>query len=179
MLEYDYPSMWLTPLENYPMSEIETEDADKFMEATIFYDAELKPSKQTDGLTEATLVALETGELTPLVKEELKYTIQSRRLANGQGELGVEFSEPEQGQLTEEEKEKIIKRREQNKLAARRFRQRRRAKGPVYAKQVNELEADNTRKLAEIRRLREERDELQAMLQNHLLVCPTVTIHTG
>jgi hypothetical protein len=37
--------------------------------------------ENTDALLEATLVALETGELTPLVKEELKYTIQSRRLA--------------------------------------------------------------------------------------------------
>ncbi|XP_076100503.1 cyclic AMP-dependent transcription factor ATF-3-like [Mytilus galloprovincialis] len=179
MLDFECPSMWMTPLDNYPMSVLETEEADKFMEATFFYDAELKPSQQTDGFAEATLTALETGELTPLVKEELKYTIQSRRLANGQSELGVEFTEPEQGQLTEEEKEKIVKRREQNKLAARRFRQRRRAKGPVYAKEVSELEADNTRKLAEIRRLRKERDELQAMLQNHMLVCPTVTIQTG
>ncbi|CAG2193942.1 unnamed protein product [Mytilus edulis] len=150
MLDFECPSMWMTPLDNYPMSVLETEEADKFMEATFFYDAELKPSQQTD-----------------------------EGLANGQSELGVEFTEPEQGQLTEEEKEKIVKRREQNKLAARRFRQRRRAKGPVYAKEVNELEADNTRKLAEIRRLRKERDELQAMLQNHMLVCPTVTIQTG
>jgi hypothetical protein len=50
--------------------------------------------ENTDALLEATLVALETGELTPLVKEELKYTIQSRRLANGQGELGVQFTDP-------------------------------------------------------------------------------------
>ena len=50
--------------------------------------------ENTDALLEATLVALETGELTPLVKEELKYTIQSRRLANGQRELGVQFTDP-------------------------------------------------------------------------------------
>lgn len=101
MLDFECPSMWMTPLDNYPMSVLETEEADKFMEATFFYDAELKPSQQTDGFAEATLTALETGELTPLVKEELKYTIQSRRLANGQSELGVEFTEPEQGQVSQ------------------------------------------------------------------------------
>ena len=48
---------------------------------------------QNKNLIDATLVALETGNLSPLVKEELKYTIQSRRLAKGQTELAVDFTE--------------------------------------------------------------------------------------
>jgi hypothetical protein len=44
-------------------------------------------------LFDATVTALETGNLSPLVKEELKYTIQSRRLAKGQRELKVDFPE--------------------------------------------------------------------------------------
>lgn len=44
-------------------------------------------------LFDATVTALETGNLSPLVKEELKYTIQSRRRAKGQRELKVDFPE--------------------------------------------------------------------------------------
>lgn len=73
MVDYLYPTLWSQPtIENFQKINME----------------------KTDSLLEATLVALETGELTPLVKEELKYTIQSRRLANGQGELGVQFNDP-------------------------------------------------------------------------------------
>jgi hypothetical protein len=73
MVDYLYPTLWSQP--------------------TIEYFQKIN-MENTDALLEATLVALETGELTPLVKEELKYTIQSRRLANGQGELGVQFTDP-------------------------------------------------------------------------------------
>lgn len=73
MVDYLYPALWSQPtIENFQKINMEN----------------------TDALLETTLVALETGELTPLVKEELKYTIQSRRLANGQGELGVQFTDP-------------------------------------------------------------------------------------
>jgi hypothetical protein len=73
MVDYLYPTLWSQPtIENFQKMNMEN----------------------TDALLEATLVVLETGELTPLVKEELKYTIQSRRLANGQGELGVQFTDP-------------------------------------------------------------------------------------
>lgn len=43
----------------------------------------------------ASMKAIKSGTLTPLVKEELRYTIQSRRLAAGKGELKLEeFKKP-------------------------------------------------------------------------------------
>lgn len=42
-------------------------------------------------LITATMVALETGSLTPLVKEELKYTILSRRVAEGKPDIDVNY----------------------------------------------------------------------------------------
>ena len=45
-------------------------------------------------LLNATMVAYERGVLTPLIKQELKYTIQNRRFAEGKQELTVEFPEP-------------------------------------------------------------------------------------
>ena len=45
-------------------------------------------------LATAAMSAVQTGSVTPLIKEELKYSIQSRRLAKGKDELQVEFMEP-------------------------------------------------------------------------------------
>ena len=45
-------------------------------------------------ILDATIKALNSGSLTPLIKEELRCTIQSRRLAEGKGELKVEFKSP-------------------------------------------------------------------------------------
>ena len=49
---------------------------------------------RNNNFLDATLTALETGNLSQLAKEELKYTIQARRLATGKEELKVDFPEP-------------------------------------------------------------------------------------
>ncbi|XP_061194527.1 transcription factor JunB-like [Saccostrea echinata] len=125
-----------------------------------------------DSLMDAALVALDTGEMTPLVKEELKLTIQSRRLAAGMGELTVNFEPPTQSELTEEEKEKVDRRREQNRLAAQRFRLKQKTTGERIQKKVRGLESDNTRLRAELRILQTERDELRKRLEDHMKICP-------
>ena len=90
MIEFEYPTLWTDSFKLNSMASEENVDI-----------AEINVQKGTaDELIEATLTALETGVLTPLVKEELKYTIQSRRLAKGQGELGVEFKLPEQSEVS-------------------------------------------------------------------------------
>lgn len=40
----------------------------------------------------AALEAYNTGKITPLLKEELKYYIQTRRLSEGKNELVVDFN---------------------------------------------------------------------------------------
>lgn len=54
----------------------------------------LIPMPSDDRMAAAALSALETCSLTPLIKEELKYTIQSRRLAAGKPELVVDTKPP-------------------------------------------------------------------------------------
>ncbi|XP_061194551.1 basic leucine zipper transcriptional factor ATF-like 3 [Saccostrea echinata] len=130
------------------------------------------PNSSQDSLMDAALVALDTGEMTPLVKEELKLTIQSRRLAAGMGELTVNFEPPTQSELTEEEKEKVDRRREQNRLAAQRFRLKQKTTGERIQKKVRGLESDNTRLRAEMRILQTERDELRKRLEDHMKICP-------
>lgn len=150
---------------------------DTFTEKMEDVDTDLQISSSQDSLMEAALAALGTGDMTPLVKEELKLTIQSRRLASGKGELRVNFEPPTQSELTEEERVKVDRRREQNRMAAQRFRQKQKTLGDRVQKQVRGLETDNTRLRAELRLLREERDDLRRRLTEHLKVCPGVSLY--
>ncbi|GFR78959.1 hypothetical protein ElyMa_000544200 [Elysia marginata] len=52
------------------------------------------------GLLRATMESLECGRLTPLIKEELRCRIQSRRLSEGKDELFVEFPSPTPSQVS-------------------------------------------------------------------------------
>lgn len=72
---------------------------DTFNEKMEDADTDLQISSSQDSLMEAALAALGTGDMTPLVKEELKLTIQSRRLASGKGELRVNFEPPTQSEV--------------------------------------------------------------------------------
>ena len=58
----------------------------------IEYDAE--GLHLDSSLAEAAVSALTTGSLTPLVKEELKYAIQNKRLKTGKEELKVDYADP-------------------------------------------------------------------------------------
>ncbi|OWF47230.1 uncharacterized protein LOC110454639 [Mizuhopecten yessoensis] len=130
-----------------------------------------------EGLAEASRVAMETGMLTPLVKEELKYTILSRREANGKGQIEVTFDDPQQYQLTTEELEKVEKRRQQNRSAARRFRHRQKQTSHDFIKKIQSLESNNTTLRSELEKVSREKDELQRELHAHLLHCPTLGLN--
>lgn len=57
-------------------------------------DLKLEFDQMDNKIIAATLKAFESGSLTPLIKEELRCTIQSRRLAEGKSEMKVEFKTP-------------------------------------------------------------------------------------
>ncbi|XP_025105653.1 cyclic AMP-dependent transcription factor ATF-3-like [Pomacea canaliculata] len=123
----------------------------------------------------AALEVLETGALTPLIKEELKYTIQSRRLAAGKQELTVDLTPTtprRHRQMTKEEENRAYKRRTQNREAAQRFRQRQKDEVDRLMKKSMRLESANTTLRAEVRRLNVEKEQLLGTLQSHLRVCP-------
>ncbi|KAL8592638.1 hypothetical protein ACOMHN_026568 [Nucella lapillus] len=51
-------------------------------------------------LLKATVESLHTGRLTPLIKEELRCRIQSRRLSEGKDELMVQFESPTRSEVS-------------------------------------------------------------------------------
>ncbi|XP_064602685.1 uncharacterized protein LOC135468382 [Liolophura sinensis] len=63
-----------------------------------------------------------TGNLLPLIKEELKCKIQAKRLAAGQEELDIHESKPKVNQLTEDDIRRRETRKAQNRRAAQRYR---------------------------------------------------------
>ncbi|XP_013094521.2 uncharacterized protein LOC106078242 [Biomphalaria glabrata] len=122
----------------------------------------------------ATFKAFQSGTLTPLIKEELRCIIQSRRLAEGKGELQVEFkSPPKKKDMTEDERKRAVKRRQQNREAAQRFRQKQKDTSDYLTKKIKRLETSSKTLVSDLQKLKHERDELQQMLRNHLLVCNT------
>ncbi|KAL5008588.1 hypothetical protein ScPMuIL_014169 [Solemya velum] len=112
------------------------------------------------------------SELTPLIKEELKYTIQSRRLAEGKDDIEVVFQEPEPEMLTAEEASKRIERRNKNKMAAQKCRMKKRQRAEELEQETQKLEMRQEHLRRKIMKLKDERDHLVDVIKVHQTVCP-------
>ncbi|XP_071079418.1 cyclic AMP-dependent transcription factor ATF-3-like isoform X1 [Haliotis cracherodii] len=132
----------------------------------------MKNLVQDEKLVVATLATLQSGGPSDIIKEELKYIIQSRRVAEGKGELKVDFSPPEKNELTPEELKKVEKRKEQNRIAARRFRQKRQEKNWTLICQLEQLEEYNMLLREKLSKLSEEMQTLRGSILSHVNTCP-------
>ena len=75
-----------------PLTLTTTDDEDMMVEAAVDMDAFSAFTDVTDSqLAEAALNAVTSGKLTPLIKVELRSTIQAKRLSEGKEELEVEI----------------------------------------------------------------------------------------
>ncbi|KAK2182738.1 hypothetical protein NP493_339g01005 [Ridgeia piscesae] len=120
-----------------------------------------------DKLAYAAVRALQDGNLTPIIKEELRLTIQSKRLKKGQDELSVTFREPSEERLTEDEAERRRTRRENNKLAAQKCRAKRRERAEALEREVDILESQNNELRDQILALERERNRLHEVFSDH------------
>ncbi|XP_052275880.1 cyclic AMP-dependent transcription factor ATF-3-like [Dreissena polymorpha] len=112
---------------------------------------------------QALLTSLRTGEIMPLLKEELKYCIQSRRLSEGKTELVLETEENHNTQeLRTEELEKIDRRKEQNRRASAKFRNRKKSELDDLTKTCEVLQRKNAELQDIVAKLEAERDTLYA-----------------
>ncbi|XP_061172470.1 cyclic AMP-dependent transcription factor ATF-3-like [Saccostrea echinata] len=121
-------------------------------------------------LLTATMEALQTGKLTPLLKTELKCRIQKKCFDEGK-DLTLD-DEPKLVQskapLLPFEIERLERRKEQNRRAAKKFRQKRRQASGELKKIVVELEEKNRQLKEEIKRLLTEMDMIRAVLSSQL-----------
>ncbi|KAL3861852.1 hypothetical protein ACJMK2_007866 [Sinanodonta woodiana] len=116
------------------------------------------------GVSAAAMTAIENNDMI----------IQFKRMTEGKDELMIDFTEKPKAELTDVEKEKVERRRVQNRLAARRFREKEKSLETKLQKKTQKLESDNTSLRTQIRELKRERDILQRQLQGHLYVCSTI-----
>ncbi|KAL3861853.1 hypothetical protein ACJMK2_007867 [Sinanodonta woodiana] len=126
------------------------------------------------GLNDIQMKPIENKDTMPLVKEELRNRIQLKRLNEGKEELILDLTEQPKTELTDEEKEKVERRRVQNRMAARRFREKEKALGAKLQKTTQNLESVNTSLRTQIRELRKECQILHSQLTEHLSDCPKV-----
>ncbi|XP_046650075.1 activating transcription factor 3-like isoform X3 [Daphnia pulicaria] len=113
---------------------------------------------------------------TYLIKEGLKLTIQSKRLASGRGSLesdqhGHMPLKDEMGQLTTEDEERRRRRRERNKVAATKCRNRKKERTGILMQESDALEDQNVNFRSEIQRLEAEKRRLMDVLAMHSPTC--------
>ncbi|KAL4238489.1 hypothetical protein ACF0H5_003197 [Mactra antiquata] len=113
-----------------------------------------------------------SGNIPSFVKAGLKQAIKSKRQKQGKEDLTIEFLPPPPEQLTEEEEMKRVEKREKNKYAAQRCREKKRAKAETLEAEVKKLQKEQSRSKNEIQKLLDEREHLMDIINVHKSVCP-------
>ncbi|XP_073672895.1 cyclic AMP-dependent transcription factor ATF-3 [Garra rufa] len=117
----------------------------------------------------------------PLVKEELRYAIQNKRLSNGMSTLTTDRACMNTERPTElpvmkrevvpEESERRKRRRERNKIAAAKCRNKKKEKTDNLQKESEKLESINAELKAQIEELKNQKQQLVYMLNLHRPTC--------
>ncbi|XP_072031744.1 cyclic AMP-dependent transcription factor ATF-3-like [Amphiura filiformis] len=104
-----------------------------------------------------------------MLKEEIRCNIMEKRMRKGLGNINVDWKSSGSDNLSSGEEDKRRTRRERNRLAASRCRERRREKTYVLVQETEQLESSNRELVEEIQRLEIERQQLMAMMESHRL----------
>ncbi|KAF6735761.1 Cyclic AMP-dependent transcription factor ATF-3 [Oryzias melastigma] len=126
-----------------------------------------------------TLTLEDFTNFTPIVKEELRQVIHSKRLSSG---LSVDASSDSTSsasthdtgvkrELTLEEHERKKRRRERNKIAAAKCRNKKKEKTEGLQKESEKLESINADLKAQIEELKQQKQQLVYMLNLHRPTC--------
>ncbi|XP_018597875.1 cyclic AMP-dependent transcription factor ATF-3 [Scleropages formosus] len=118
---------------------------------------------------------------TPLVKEELRLAIQNKRLSNGMSPVMKDCPSSSserpveqpvvKRELTLEEYERRKRRRERNKIAAAKCRNKKKEKTDCLQKESEKLESINAELKAQIEELKSQKQQLVYMLNLHRPTC--------
>ncbi|CAK8694981.1 uncharacterized protein LOC143447436 isoform X2 [Clavelina lepadiformis] len=131
-------------------------------------------SHRVDGMTVMPTDDLQLVEehIRPLIKEELRYTIQSKRMARGlPGTVEIEYKAPRPDDVSPHTIEKRERRRERNKVAAAKCRFKKKIVSENLQEESEHLENINLQLKREIQRLQEERQKLIYVFNLHKPTC--------
>ncbi|XP_071079030.1 cyclic AMP-dependent transcription factor ATF-3-like [Haliotis cracherodii] len=119
-------------------------------------------------LERAMSVAMETNQITPLLKEELRLSILTKRFSEGKEDIQVNFPQPRSYDLTPAEMEKREKRKLQNKIAARKHRLKSKSKMSDILEELQKQEQLKEELEKDYNRLFSEKQEiLCSLLDQH------------
>uniref|UniRef100_A0A3Q2UY28 Activating transcription factor 3 n=2 Tax=Haplochromini TaxID=319058 RepID=A0A3Q2UY28_HAPBU len=121
---------------------------------------------------QGTLTLDDFTNFTPIVKEELRLAIQSKRLSNGLStDMSSDGASSSSDRLTSEEHERRKRRRERNKIAAAKCRNKKKEKTESLQKESEKLESINADLKAQIEELKQQKQQLVYMLNLHRPTC--------
>lgn len=107
-------------------------------------------------LQKASIEAKESGSILPLLKVEIQCKIKQKLLEKGEDEITFMMSSPPRKRRTEltlEELEKKKMRQDQNKKAAKKFRQKEKAKKTSLDREIKEQMEKNEKLRSQVQRL--------------------------
>ncbi|MBN3281903.1 ATF3 factor, partial [Polyodon spathula] len=122
----------------------------------------------------------EFTNFTPLVKEELRFAIHNKRLANRMNPtmecMTMNTERPTEHpcvkkEIAPEESEKRKRRRERNKIAAAKCRNKKKERTDILQKESEKLESINAGLKSQIEELKSEKQQLVYMLNLHRPTC--------
>lgn len=102
-----------------------------------------KLGEETPMFTRAYSESFETGSCLPLLKQELRLKIQSKRMAAGQPELHVTFEDKEKHPLTPGELKRLESRKQHNRISAKKCRENKKCKERESVKELDSLRMKN------------------------------------
>uniref|UniRef100_A0AAQ5ZK45 BZIP domain-containing protein n=2 Tax=Amphiprion TaxID=80969 RepID=A0AAQ5ZK45_AMPOC len=119
-----------------------------------------------------TLTLDDFTNFTPIVKEELRLAIQTKRLSNGlSADMSSDGASSSSDRVTPEEHERRKRRRERNKIAAAKCRNKKKEKTECLQKESEKLESVNADLKAQIEELKQQKQQLVYMLNLHRPTC--------
>lgn len=131
-----------------------------------------------------TLTLDDFTNFTPIVKEELRLAIQTKRLSNGlSADMSSDGTSSDRAyeqtscesrvkrEFTPEEHERRKRRRERNKIAAAKCRNKKKEKTESLQKESEKLESINAELKAQIEELKQQKQQLVYMLNLHRPTC--------
>lgn len=128
--------------------------------------------KGDERLQKALIEAEKTKKLTPIIKEELRCTILARRCKENKGEIELEEKKTIiKMELTPDEVRKKLRRRQQNKDAARRCRAKKKVIESTVITDYFREQARAKQLQEEVTSLRNTLAQLKGILEEHALTC--------
>lgn len=126
-------------------------------------------------LREAVDKAGKEKNILPLIKEELRLSILTRRNKEGKGDIVIEEKKKQTKRiLTPQEKERKLRRQEQNRRAARKCRKKKKDCEITIMKAYNSEKDKNHNLAIEVEELKKEKEKLEEFWRDHISKCSMI-----